>query len=392
MHRMTSPGDVLSQRAVNRATLARQFLLERATTGVADTIEHLVGMQAQAPNAPYVALWSRLAGFDPAELARLLLERRAVRGWFQRGTVHLVTARDAVGLRALVQPVAARTFAGSPFSRDVAGLDLAELVSTGQTLLAATPRTRAELGRLLAGRYPGRDGLSLAFAVNMLVPMVQVPPRGIWGVTGPAALTPLSSWLGVPLDVEPSIDDLVLRYLGAFGPATVKDAQTWSGLTRLREVVERLRPKLRAFRDETGAELFDLPEAPRPHPDTPAPPRFLPEYDNLLLSHADRTRVVPDGRAVPLPPGNGANTGTLLVDGTFRATWTITRDDEGSGSARVGRGGAGIFGGVTLSVEPFVRLSRREAADVTEEGARLLGFTDPDTKADVRIGSGSSAS
>jgi hypothetical protein len=368
MHRMTGAGDVLSQRAVNRATLARQLLLERAGCGAAGTIEHLVGMQAQAPNAPYVALWSRLAGFDPAELATLLLERRVVRGWFQRGTVHLVTARDAPGLRALVQPVAARMFAGSPFSRDAAGLDLAELASTGRTLLTEAPRTRAELGRLLGERYPGRNGLSLAFAVNILVPMVQVPPRGIWGATGPAALTPLESWLGIPLDVEPSVDDLVLRYLGAFGPATVKDAQIWSGLTRLREVVERLRPTLRAFRDERGAELFDLPDAPRPDPATPAPPRFLPEYDNLLLSHADRSRVIPDGRPVPLPPGNGGTTGTLLVDGTFRATWRIARG--------------------ALLVEPFARLAGRDAAAVAEEGARLLAFTDPDATGDVRIASG----
>ena len=372
MPRMTSTGDVLGRRAVNRATLARQLLLDRAGKSVADTIEHLVGMQAQAPNAPYVALWSRLAGFEPAELATLLLDRRAVRGWFQRGTVHLVTARDALGLRALVRPVATRMFAGSPFSRDAAGLDLAELASTGEALLTEAPRTRAELGRLLAERYPGRAGLSLAFAVNILVPMVQIPPRGIWGATGPAALTPLSIWLGAPLDVEPTVDDLVLRYLGAFGPATVRDAQTWSGLTRLREVVERLRPKLRAFRDEQGVELFDLPDAPRPDPETPAPPRFLPEYDNLLLSHADRTRVIPDGRPVPFPPGNGGNTGTLLVDGDFRATSTIARAD----------------GSPTLTVEPFVRLPRRDATAVTREGARLLAFTDPDAVADVRIATG----
>jgi len=379
MHGMRPAGDVLSQRAVNRATLARQLLLERATGGLTETLEHLVGMQAQAPNAPYVALWSRLAGFDPAELAAPLLERRVVRGWFQRCTVHLVTARDAIGLRALTQPVAARTFAGSPFSRGVVGLDLTELVSTGQALLTDTPRTRPELGRLLAERYPGRDGTSLAMAVNLLAPMVQVPPRGVWGAAGPAALAPLESWLrpgpaalGTPSGVEPSVDDLVLRYLGAFGPATARDAQTWSGLTRLREVVERLRPKLRAFRDEQGGELVDLPDAPRPDPDTPAPPRFLPEYDNLLLSHADRTRVIPDGRAVPLPPGNGGNTGTLLVDGAFRATWTIAR---GNGRA-------------TLTVDPFGKLPRRDAAAVSAEGARLLAFTDPDAEADVRIATG----
>src|SRR2546421_10529673 len=212
----------------------------------------------------------------------------------------------------------------------------------------------------------------MAFAVNVLVPVVQVPPRGIWGASGPAALAPLESWLGAPLDPKPSGDALLLRYLGAFGPATVKDAQMWSGLTRLREVADRLRPRLRTFRDESGAELFDLPDAPRPDPETPAPPRFLPEYDNLLLSHADRSRVIPDGRPVPLPPGNGGNTGTLLVDGDFRATWTIARAD----------------GSATLTVEPFVRLPRRDATAVTREGARLLALTDPDAVADVRIATG----
>jgi hypothetical protein len=369
MHRMTSGGDVLSQRAVNRATLARQLLLRREAMTASRVIEHLVGMQAQAPNAPYVGLWSRLAGFHPDELATLVRDRQVVRGWFQRGTVHLVTARDALGLRAVMELATARMFAGSPFRREVAGVDLGKLLSAGRELLDDAPRTRAVLGRLLAERFPGHDGMSMAFAVNILVPMVQVPPRGIWGATGPAALTPLESWLGAPLDPEPSVDGLVLRYLGAFGPATVKDAQTWSGLTRLREVVDRLRSKLRTFRDERGAELLDLPDAPRPDPDTPAPPRFLPEYDNVLLSHADRTRVIPDGRPVPLPPGNGGNVGTLLIDGCFWATWAIRRAD----------------GRATLTVTPFARLPRRDATAVAEEGTRLLAFTDPGPTADIRI-------
>jgi hypothetical protein len=155
-----------------------------------------------------------------------------------------------------------------------------------------------------------------------------------------------------------------MRYLAAFGPATVRDVQAWSGLTRLREVAERLRPRLRSFRDGRGNELFDLPDAPRPDPGTPAPPRFLPEYDNLLLSHADRSRVIADGRPVPLFPGNGAGFGTVLVDGFFRATWRITRHGD---AAR-------------LVVEPFQRLSGGDTAAVTGEGARLLALAAADAE------------
>src|SRR5256885_8164459 len=197
----------------------------------------------------------------------------------------------------------------------------------------------------------------MAYALSYLMPVVQVPPRGIWGTSGPAALVPMEDWLGRPLDADPAPDPVMLRYLGAFGPASVKDAQAWSGLTRLREVVDRLRPTLRTFRDEQGVELFDLPDAPRPDPDTPAPVRFLPEYDNLLLSHADRSRVNPHRYPVPLPPGNGGNTGTVLVDGEFRATWAIARDGERA----------------TVTVRPLAPLSTSDGDAVEAEAARLSG-------------------
>ena len=179
------------------------------------------------------------------------------------------------------------------------------------------------------------------------MPTVQVPPRGIWGKSGQARWTTAEAWLGRKLDPRPSRERLVIRYLAAFGPATVRDIQTWSGLTRLGEVVDRLRGRLLTFRDEDGVELFDLPDAPRPGPDIPAPPRFLPEYDNLLLSHADRTRFITGGEAVPLQPGMGARYGTLLVDGVFRGTWRITlQHDERA----------------ILDVEPFERLTERDAS------------------------------
>jgi Winged helix DNA-binding domain len=360
-----SEAPVLGQRALNRALLGRQLLLERSTMTPLRAIGHLAGMQAQAPNAPYVGLWTRLAGFRTGQLAKLMTERTVVRTHLMRNTVHLVTARDCLAAGGTFRNLHARHFASSPFSPNVTGVDLDALRDAGQALLGARPRTRAELGRLLGERWPGRDPASLAYAVTHLLPTVQVPPRGIWGATGPAAFTTTEAWLGPAAEPGCSPEALVLRYLAAFGPATVGDMRAWSGLPGLREVAERLAPRLRAFRDPDGRELVDLPDAQRPDPDTPAPPRFLPEYDNVLLSHADRARIIPVRRRVPLPPGMGGTGGTVLVDGFWQATWAITRQ----------RGAA------TLLVRPFTRLTREQAAAVAEEGARLLDFAAADADA-----------
>lgn len=350
--------ELLTRRALNRATLARQMLLERAPLSAHEALERLVGMQAQAPRAPYVGLWSRLEQFRGEELSELISARRAVRAPLMRATLHLVTAPDFLELRGVVQPVLERGFAGSPF--DIDGIDRQALLEAGRSLLAESQLTRPELGTALARRWPEHDPAALAQAITYLVPVVQVPPRGLWGSSGAARWTLAETWLaGVP-DAAGSREALVLRYLAAFGPATVRDIQTWSGLTRLAEVVDRLRPRLSTFRGEDDAELLDLPDAPRPDPDTPAPPRFLPEYENLLLSHADRSRFLPGGERVPLPPGLGARSGTLLVDGIVRATWSIRR-----------RGTAAI-----LQIEPFGRLTNRAA--IRKEGVRLLGFAAAD--------------
>lgn len=341
-------------RELNRATLARQLLLERASRPAIEVIEHLVGMQAQAPNAAYVGLWSRLRDFQADELAGLMTDRKVVRMPLMRATIHLVTAEHGRALRPVVQRVLERSWAGSPFVKNLDGVDGEALLTLGHKLLAERPMTRAELAPLLRERWPDRDPDSLVYASTFQTPVVQVTPRGVWGQTGPAAWTPVEAWLGEPVGEDTDPAETVLRYLGAFGPASVMDVQTWSGLTKLKEVVERLRPRLISFKDEQGRELFDLPDAPRPDPETPAPPRFLPEYDNVLLGHADRSRVNDLKRRIPLPPGNGAVMGNLLVDGFYRGRWRIA--------------------GETLTVSPFAKLSKKDASEVAAEGARLLDF------------------
>jgi hypothetical protein len=349
-------GAVLSARALGRATLARQLLLARAPMGTGAAVEHLVGLQAQAPDAPYVALWSRLSGFDPASLGTLLTGRQVVRTWLMRTTIHLAGAADALSIGPVLRRVHEVNLRGH-VARHLAGIDAADLAAAGADLLREAPRTRAELGRLLAPRWPEHDPDSLALAITYLLPLVQVPPRGIWRRTGPVATTTLDTWLG-DLTVPPMpVDRLVLRYLAAFGPASVRDAQVWSGLTRLREVFDRLAPDLPCFRDEHGVDLYDLPDAPRPEADTPAPVRFLPEYDNLLLSHADRTRVLPAGRRVPLPAGNGGTTGTFLVDGTMYGTWRLHRTPTAH-----------------IEITPDAPIPRRHQAALEGETASLLVF------------------
>jgi hypothetical protein len=351
---------VLGPRELNRATLERQMLLRRRKLSAVEAIERLVGMQAQAPAPPYVGLWTRLEDFHPDELVRLILERRAVRIALMRNTVHLVSARDCLALRPLMQPVFDRTLYSTRANRThLEGVDIEALVAAGRALLEEKPRTAKKLGELLQEQWPDRDPASLARAIRHLVPLVQVPPRGLWGKSGPAAHTTAEAWLGRPLDPAPSLEKTILRYLGAFGPATIKDVQTWSGLSRLGEVIERLRGSRRIFRDESGKELFDVPGVPMPDPDTPAPPRFLPEFDNLILSHADRTRVIAEEYRKAIALKNGMVPATVLVDGFVRGTWKTERS----------RGKA------TLEIKPFEHLTKEDRDALTEEGERLIRFT-----------------
>ncbi|MFD5487870.1 winged helix DNA-binding domain-containing protein [Streptomyces virginiae] len=345
--RTTHP--VLDSRALNRATLARQLLLGRAEMSARDAVAHLLGLQAQNVKPPYFQLHARLAGFEPAELAGLMESREVVRMVTMRSTIHTHTAHDALTLRPLVQP--ARDREVTYFRKGLDGVDLDRLAHRARAFVEGEPRTMAEIREDLLREWPDADPQSLSVAARCLLPLVQVTPRGVWGRSGQVRLTTVENWLGEPAGAAQPVDDVVLRYLAAFGPASVKDMQTWAGVTRLREAFERLRPRLAVFRDENGVELFDLPDAPRPDAGTPAPPRFLPEFDNLLLSHADRTRVVPAEVKGRSWTGNQAHC-TLLVDGFLAGLWRLE---------------AGV-----LTVELFDRVPKAAQEEIVAEGEKLI--------------------
>ncbi|WP_432082186.1 winged helix DNA-binding domain-containing protein [Streptomyces sp. WAC 04229] len=354
---------VLGIRALNRATVARQLLLRRAAMSAEAAVAHLVGLQAQNVKPPYYALAARLDGFTPEDLSEAMAGRRVARLVTMRSTIHTHTADDCLTLRPLVQ--AARDRELNAFRKGLAGVDLDRLADHARDLVEAEPRTMAQLREALLAEWPDADPHSLAVAARCRLPLVQVTPRGLWGRSGQVTLTTAEHWLARPARPAPAPDDTVLRYLGAFGPASVKDMQTWAGLTRLRDAFERLRPRLVTFRAPDGTELFDLPDAPRPDPDTPAPPRFLPEFDNLLLSHADRTRVVPPAHKGRTWTGNQAHR-VLLVDGFVAGLWKPEDD--------------------ALVVEPFDRLPKERRAEVVAEGERMLAVTQPEAAYGVRFG------
>ena len=374
---------VMSLRAVNRALLARQLLLDRPrlpaagpgrTAQVVQIIEHLVGLQAQAPFPPYYGLHSRLDGFLPEDLAALITDRSVVRIALMRGTIHLVSARDCLPLRQLVQPVIERGMRGA-FGKQLAGVDPGELAAAGRRLVEAELMSFAQLGQALAAQWPDHPPAALAQGVRTYVPLVQVPPRAVWGRAGQALHTSAEHWLGQrrPSSEPAGLARLVTRYLGAFGPATVRDVQAWSGLTGLKAVLEQLRPCLVTFRDDQGAELFDLPTAPRPGEDTPAPVRLVAEFDNLVLSHAERSRVVSPEATRRLYTINGVIPGSVLVDGFVAGMWRLTRTRPAA----------------VVTIEMFGPVRERDA--LIAEAERVLAFGAPGAAHEVRFGSGTHA-
>ncbi|WP_412541793.1 winged helix DNA-binding domain-containing protein [Longispora sp. K20-0274] len=350
--------NTLSTRALNRTLLTRQHLVERVAMPVADMVEHLVGMQAQAPLPPYFGLWSRLADFRPADLSAGIVDRGLVRGTLMRGTLHLVTARDYLAARPVLQGMLDKALLGN-FAKRLGGLTRDELAAAGRAAVTGRAATPAEIGRALLETWPDGDPGALSTAARMYVPMVQVPPRGLWGSSGQAQFSTVEDWLGRSVDADTTPDGLVLRYLAAFGPATTRDIQAWSWLTGIKAIVDRLRPRLRTFRSESGAELFDVLDAPLPDPDLPVRPRLVAAFDNLILSHADRSRILSDDHRQRIFTVNGQIPATVLIDGFVAGTWKLAD------------------GGLVIDTFGKLRAADKEALEA--EGAGLLGFAEAGT-------------
>jgi hypothetical protein len=352
---------LLSTRVLNRTLLARQLLLERSSMAPAAALDYLVGLQAQNPPSPYHALHARLAGFEPLALSALLERREAVRMVLMRGTIHLVTADDAARLRPVMQPVLDRElFVNRAWADGVRGVDLGPILALGRSMVEERPRSMAELRAAIAERWPDLDAGTLAYAVRNQLPTMQATPRGLWGRTGGVMLVTLDRWTGRPMGGPATLDEVIPRYLRAFGPATVADAAAWSRLTGLREVFERLRPVLHTFRDDRDRELFDVPDAPIATGDEPAPVRLLPDFDNATLSHQDRTRIVPAGLRWP-ELGDNVTAPVFLVDGFVAGVWKP-----------VGKGAD-----LVIELRPMSTIGPADRAAVEAEVAGLLAMLEP---------------
>jgi len=345
------------------------MLLARENTSVVEAVESLIGLQAQEAKPPYIGLWSRLAGFTRGDLTCRLHDRSIVRATAMRCTIHLMSAKDYLHFRDTLQPVL--TYAMQAVLKDrIDENEVARTISGARDFFAAAPATFDDLRTHFLAQDAGSDVRALAYLVRTHLPLVQTPTDAAWGYPGSAKFTLAHEWMGAPIEDADYLDELILRYLAAFGPASAADAQAWSGLKGLAEAFKRLRPILREFKDERGKVLYDLPDAPRPPGDTAAPVRFLPDFDNILLSHADRTRIIADEHRKLVATANLRVLATFLVDGFAAGLWTIERKKKAA----------------TLTLKPFATLAQPAQVELISEGDRLLRFVEEDAVTyDVRI-------
>ncbi len=358
---MNTRAPLLTRQALNRALLARQLLLPGKRPGILQAVSRLIGVQAQQPRPPFAALFSRGAAGEAGAIASLIGSRKLVRATAMRTTLHLMTAADYLAFRGCLQPALSAAAKSIVEGRTV-GLDLPPLLDAARASFAAGPRTFGQLRDDLARAFP-HDERAMGYAVRTHLPLIAVPDESRWRWPADPPFALASSWLGAPIDLADQTPELVMRYLGAFGPATPADFQAWSGLRATAKVFDALRPKLRTFRDERNRELFDVLKAPLPDPGDPVPVIFLADFDNAILGHADRSRIIADEHRPRVVTKNLLVLATFLVDGFVAGTWRVARDRREA----------------TLEIHPFGQLRSVVAAQLRLEGERLLRFLEPDT-------------
>jgi hypothetical protein len=343
----------VTTRQLNRALLARQLLLERATAGPTGAMEQMGGIQAQYAPAGYIGLWSRLDEFERPMLTRALEDRSAIQATVMRATIHTVSAADYWPMEIGVRRIRREWFQ-SVSRRQVERFDPDAVADAVRDELAGGPLTMKELtARLTARGFPAEA----ARWSGMWTDLVRVPPSGTWERPRADLYGLAETWLGPPPEVseEEGMELLIRRRLGGFGPASLKDVASWMGMNvgQMRHVAQRM--TLRAFRDEDGTPLVDLADAPLPDPDTPAPPRFLAVWDAALLVHARRTQILPEElRPQIFNTRTPQSHNTFLIDGLVAGTW---RYEEGE-----------------VRLSPLRPLTAQERAALDDEAHRLAAF------------------
>lgn len=363
------PDQVLTLRQLNRALLDRQLLLRRKDVGVEDVVETLGGMQAQLSSAPFVGLWTRIQGFSRQDLSTRIADRKIVKATYIRGTLHLVTAEDFVRYRTALQPLLSGGWETLTKNRPK-DFDLNAILTAAMEFIADSPRTFAEISDFLTVHFPNQDVGPMRYGVRTHLPLVQVPMDIAWSYPGNPQFALAEQWIDRKVDERDNLTELIVRYLRAFGPASITDAQSWIGAPNLKGVFEELRPQLVVYRDENRRDLFDLPDMPLPEAETAAPVRFLPEFDNILIGHSNRRRIISDEhrKSVYLPGLRVA--ATVLVDGFVTGTWSVTKKGKSA----------------SLNVVGFRSFDQPNRTAICDEGEQLIRFIEPSASVyDIKI-------
>jgi len=335
--------------------LDRQLLIQRANISLSEATERVIGWQSQIPNPPYIGLWTRLESFQRDDLTNAMQNRQIVRCAMFRSTLHLITQADHHRFHRVIEPALVkglRSFHG----RNIEGLNILPLVDVIKPFLSQSPRSMGEIGKFLQTIEPDREPEALNYAIRTYLPLVQVPPAGTWGVGSKATYVMAENWIG--RDKSADVGALFLRYLAGYGPASVMDFQTWAGMTKLAPEIEKIKPQLRLFVDENGVALYDLPDMPQTDVDAPLPVKFIPEYDNVLIGHADRTRILPEEHRKKVFLSAGRVSSTILVDGFVAGVWKIEITKRTA----------------TLQITPFITLTDNQREALISEGELLIRF------------------